>query len=106
MQLFNENSIKRGLLLGIGIPLLIFPLVYGFFVGFELLEVMSDQGFRPSFKERTSMLVAIAANAYLLNKFQPRRATESMRGIVIATSIYIIIWVVLYGKTVFEFEGL
>lgn len=99
--MFNKNSISAGLILGIVIPLLAFPLFYGLFTGMESMSWMSDEGFRPQFKLRTTAILAIAMNAIALNKFQKKRFDESMRGVVFPTFIYVVIWVLVFGKTIF-----
>jgi hypothetical protein len=102
--MFNRNKFSVGLILGILIPLIAFPLLYGLFTGLESLAFASDDGFRPLFKERTSGIVAIGINAITLNFYNKRKADETMRGIVIATFVYIAIWVYFFGEMVLNFE--
>ena len=94
--MFDKNSISTGLIVGILIPLIAFPVLYGLFTGLEALAFASDEGFRPLFKERTSALVAIGFNAIALNFYQKRRYDESMRGIVFPTFIFVGIWMYLF----------
>ena len=104
--MFERDKFISGLILGILIPLIGFPILYGLFTGLEHLAFASDDGFRPLFKERTSGIVAIACNAIALNFFQKRRFDQTMRGIVISTSIYIAIWLYFFGEMIMDFEGL
>lgn len=97
----DRDHLPTGLLIGILLPLVAFPLLYLLFLGFENLEFMSDQGFRPLFKERTSAIVAIAANTYPMNIYQKRRSTNTMRGIVIPTFVLIAVWIILFWDTIF-----
>lgn len=98
--MFDKNSIPNGLIIGVLVPLIGFPLMYGLFTGLENIGFMSDGGFRPQFKIRTTAIIAIAFNAYVLNKFQARRATNSMRGVTIATFVFVVIWLIVFGKTI------
>ena len=98
--MLKKNKLSVGLILGIVIPLVGFPLLYGLFSGLEMLAFASDEGFRPLFKERTSGIVAIGLNAIALNYFQKRRSGETMRGIVIATFFYIVIWLYFFGQMI------
>jgi hypothetical protein len=98
--MFDKNTIPNGLIIGILVPIIGFVVMYGLFTGLENIGIMDDAGFRTQFKIRTTALIGIACNAYMLNKFQSRRATDSMRGITIATFIYVIIWLAIFGKTI------
>lgn len=98
--MFDKNTIPAGLILGILVPLICFPLLYGIFTGMEHMNFMDDTGFRANFKLRTSSLVAIGCNAFLLNKFDKRKATQSMRGVVLPTVVFVAIWVIIFGKTI------
>jgi hypothetical protein len=98
--MFDKNTIPNGLIIGIMVPLIGFPLMYGLFTGLESIGIMDDAGFRPQFKIRTTAIIAIAINAYILNKFQAKRATDSMRGVTIATFIYVIVWMAVFAKTI------
>ena len=98
--MFDKNSLPSGLVIGVLVPLIGFPLMYGLFTGLESIGLMDDSGFRPQFKIRTTAIIAIALNAYILNKFMSKRATNSMRGVTIATFIYVVIWLVVFGKTI------
>ena len=98
--MFEKNSIPLGLFLGILLPLAGFGLLYGIFGLLEELGWVSDIGFRPKFRERTIGIIAIALNVFLLNFYQKRRYTDTIRGIVIMTTIWVVLWLVLFGKYV------
>jgi len=98
--MYNKNSIGHGLLLGLLIPLAVGGGLYLIFLGLEQLNVASTIGFRPMFRERTIALIGIVANVLVVNKFNKKRFTESVRGVSIATFIYVVIWLLLFWKTV------
>ncbi|MCB0546000.1 MAG: hypothetical protein KDD19_00335 [Phaeodactylibacter sp.] len=96
--MLNKNSIPVGLAIGLLLPLLAFGLLIALFHQLEVVGVVSDKGFSPMFRERTTGIIAICLNLIPLNAFQKRRAINSMRGVVLATVLYVIAWVVYFGK--------
>lgn len=98
--MFEKNSLPFGLLAALIVPAIAFGLLYGLFELLESLGWMSDSGFRPKFRERTTSIIAIGINAILLNSFQEKRLFETVRGIVIATVILVALWVYLFGEYV------
>ena len=98
--MYKRNSVGHGLLIGLLIPLAVGGGLYLIFLGLEQLNVASTIGFRPMFRERTIALIGIVANALIVNKFNKNRFTDSVRGVSIATFIYVVIWLLLFWKTV------
>jgi len=99
--MFDRNAFSVGLIIGILLPLIGFPIFYGLFHGLESLDFMSDTGFRPFLKERTAAIIAIALNAIVLNIYNKKKYTETMRGVVIPTFVYVLAWILIFGKTIF-----
>lgn len=99
--MFEKNSLPYGMALALIIPLLAYGILYGLFELLEILGWVSDSGFRPMFRERTTSILAIGANAIMLNSFQKKHLFNTMRGIVISTVILVALWVFLFGKYVF-----
>ncbi|MCO6477338.1 MAG: hypothetical protein J5I94_11985 [Phaeodactylibacter sp.] len=96
--MWNKNTIPVGLAIGILLPLLAFGLLMLLYNQLEAAGIVSEEGFSPMFRERTTGVIAICFNLIPLNAFQKRRAINSMRGVVLATVVYVIIWVVYFGK--------
>lgn len=99
--MFDRNNIGYGLLLGIVLPALAFATLWGVFLALSNFGLMSDEGFRPYFRERTTSIVAIALNAYLLNKFYDARSVNSMRGVVISTLLLVGAWLWFFWDIIF-----
>jgi uncharacterized BrkB/YihY/UPF0761 family membrane protein len=97
---FSRNSIAIGVLLGFVFPLLCTLLFYGLFELLEQTNLVSDVGFRPMFRERTASIVGIAINAFLINYFSKRRHHQTVRGVIIITTVYIVLWLIFFGKYV------
>lgn len=96
--MWNKNAIPAGLAIGFVIPLVVFGLLLLLYSQLEGMGVVSEEGFSPMFRERTTGIIAICCNLIPLNAFQKRRAINSMRGVVLATVVYVIAWVVYFGK--------
>ncbi|TAK44381.1 MAG: hypothetical protein EPO28_04930 [Saprospiraceae bacterium] len=96
--MFDKNSLSLGLLIAIALPLLAFGIFYGIFEGLEALGWVSTEGFRPMFRERTLSILAIGMNALALQFYQKRKASETMRGIVIPTTVWVVVWLLVFGR--------
>lgn len=77
------------------------------FIAYALLLMMYEQldawditggGMGDMHRERTVGLLAIAANMLPINIFKRKYQIHNMRGIVLATLFYVVVWVVLYWK--------
>ncbi len=99
--MFNRNEIWAGLLFGLLLPTFGFLLLYNLFSMLEGHGAASGTGFSPNFRERTLVIVAIALNIFPLNIYRRRRWDLAMRGVVIATSILAVVWVLRYGIHLF-----
>lgn len=99
--MFEKNSLTLGLLLGFLLPVLGFGVFYGIYSGLEALGWVSEVGFRPLFRERTCGILAVALNALLLNFYQKRYMLDSVRGVVVMTTVWVIIWIFMFWKHVF-----
>lgn len=89
-----------GIALGVTIPVLGYLLVDGLL---GLLETIGVRGFGNSvitFKERTTMLIALCSNLIPFWIMSKMRNDNTMRGILIATAIYAIGWFVFYGSDI------
>jgi hypothetical protein len=95
--MFQKNEIWVGLVVGLLLPAMGFVILYEIFNLLEHRGVASSAGFSPYFRERTVGIVAIVLNVIPLNIYQKRRWDLAMRGIVIATSLLAIAWVIVFG---------
>ncbi|MEM9850140.1 MAG: hypothetical protein AAF847_19775, partial [Bacteroidota bacterium] len=80
----NQNKIITGLSIGFLLPVIGFGLLFGLFEFLDRAGAVSNIGLGEDFRLRTIGIVAIGLNAIALNLFYKRRATQSMRGVVIA----------------------
>lgn len=100
LQFFNtmliKNEIWIGLLVGLLLP----------FVGYAVLLTVSDylteSGFAAvGFRPRSIALIAICLNIVPMNIFMARQKGQSMRGILIMTIVYAVVWFLYFRETFF-----
>jgi len=99
--MFNRNHILTGLIPGILLPLCLYALLYA---GFGLLETegaASGKGLSANFRIRTLAIVALAINVLLIQMFKKRRWEDAMRGVVVATGLLAMIWLIKFGPGLF-----
>jgi hypothetical protein len=96
----EKNELSLGLLLGLLLPLPVFGLLYGLYELMEMAGWVKATGFRPMFRERTCGILAIAANAWLLNYYQKRYLNNTVRGLVIMITLWVVAWLLAFGKYV------
>ncbi len=99
--MFQRDELWVGLLYGLLIPLTGFMILYNVFSLLEIKGAASGAGFSENFRERTLAIVAIALNLFLLSRFRKLRWERAMRGVVIATSLLALVWIMLYGVKLF-----
>ena len=99
--MLNRNNFLPGLLIGLLLPLVCWTMLYQIFSLLEVKGAASGAGLASNFRERTLAIVALAINILPMKTYQGRRWEDSMRGVVVATSILALAWVLLYGVTLF-----
>lgn len=99
--MLQRNNVWIGLALGVLIP----------FVGYAVLLVIFEEiqaaGWLTSsnggliFRNRTILLMAICLNLIPFSIYQRQKKAKTMRGILSATLLYSLVWVVYFGTTIF-----
>ncbi|MCB0661988.1 MAG: hypothetical protein KDC24_04570 [Saprospiraceae bacterium] len=99
--MFKKNSIVSGLLVGIILPIVAFALMYGLFEWIESMGAGKENTlFSKDFRLRTLGIVSIGLNAFPMNIAFKKKQTQTMRGIVIPTFIFVVAWLLYFGKSV------
>lgn len=96
MKLFDKDQLPFGLALGVIFPLLGYVALKGLFVVLSQF-VNSDYG---DWRTRTIALLAICFNLIPFNAFIKKKHEHSMRGVIIPTVIYGMIWSIIYRETI------
>ncbi len=98
----RRNKLITGLIPGIVLPLTIYAILYAIFGLLEKNGAASGSGLSDNFRERTLAIVALAINVFLINTFKTRRWENAMRGVVVATGVLALIWLVRFGPGLFN----
>jgi hypothetical protein len=97
----KNNKFIIGFFYGILLPAAGFLLLFNVFSLLGHLGNGDGIGLSESFRERTSAILAIALNVIPMKIFQRRRLEAPVRGVVVATGILAIGWVVYFGSKIF-----
>jgi hypothetical protein len=100
-MIFDRNNIWIGLATGLLIPFIGYALLLALYEQLEAAGIGSSTGFSPDFRQRTIAVIAICLNVFPVNRFRRRRMTESMRGVVFATTAYVLLWVLYFANSLF-----
>ncbi len=95
--MLRKNSLVNGLLFGFLLPTVFFFLLFNLFKLLGAIGNGEGIGLSAGFRERTSAILAIAANLMPMNVWRRQRFNESIRGLVIATAVLAVTWVIYYG---------
>ena len=99
--MFDKNELKTGLILGAALPLIGAALL---FIVYRILEASgwaSQEGLTSYFRLRTISLLAICLNILPMRNFYNKKFSESMRGVVLATFVFGVIWVLVFRGELF-----
>ena len=98
----KQNTIKTGVIIGILLPLTVLGILLGGFYLIDQSGILDNvMSMSPYFRERTLTLVAIASNAIPMNLYNKLRYTQTIRGIVFPTFLFIGIWLFYFSKIIF-----
>jgi len=97
--MLNQNKVIIGLISGLIIPFVAYAIILSIYQYGDGQGWFAGSNVSETFRERTQGLLAIAANLITINIFRRKRHENSMRGVVIATSIYVFTWIIVFGKT-------
>jgi hypothetical protein len=80
-------------------------MVYGILLslmdGLHSFEIVDKDNFASDFRTRTLTLVAIGCNAFFMQYFNNKKWTNSMRGLILPTMIYIAVWLINFFDLLF-----
>jgi hypothetical protein len=99
--MLRRNELWVGLLVGILLPIAIFAILYSIFGLLETKGAASGNGLSTNFRERTLAIVALAINLWPMRIYKHKRWEAAMRGVVVATGLLAIVWLVRFGPGLF-----
>jgi len=96
--MLNKNSIWIGIGVGLVLPFVGYAILLEIYDYLEGIGLLRRTGFSPTFRQRTLMVMSICLNLIPFNIFQRRKYTDTMRGLVIPTAIYVVLWLFYFGS--------
>lgn len=97
----NRDKIWVGFVFGLVLPAIGAVLIFNIFKILAILGGASGEGFTPNFRERTSIVIALALNLIPMSMFRKLRWEKAMRGMVIVTTLLAFVWVAHYSLNLF-----
>lgn len=93
----KKDSVWLGIGLGILVPATVYALLLTLYTLLDSMGVFSDIGFAEDFRIRTLALIAVCANLILMQQYKKSYRDETIRGILIASMIIVVIWFFMFG---------
>ena len=100
---FKRDDVWTGMLLGIIVPLAVYGLLILLYSFLDSIGVLSDIGFAEDFRTRTLSLVAICSNLILMQNYRKSYKNETIRGMLIASMILVVVWFFRFGIKILHF---
>ncbi|NUO00258.1 MAG: hypothetical protein HUU01_06535 [Saprospiraceae bacterium] len=97
----DRNALWIGAVVGLVLPFVGYAVLLMIYEQLESFGWLKSAGFSTDFRQRTIAIVAICLNLWPLNVYQKKRYTDTMRGIVFPTALYVIVWVVYFFGHIF-----
>lgn len=93
----KKDSVWRGIGLGILVPVIVYAALLTLYTVLDSMGIFSDVGFAEDFRVRTLALFAICANLILMQRYRKSYQNETIRGILVASMIIVLIWFLFFG---------
>ncbi|MBK6950343.1 MAG: hypothetical protein IPH16_21725 [Haliscomenobacter sp.] len=93
-----------GILVGLALPFAGYGVLLMLSEQLELTLFQGKELAEPVFDEITLQVLALCLNLIPLHLYNKQRFTLSMRGVLIATSLYALAWIFLFGSDVLHPE--
>ena len=95
--MFRQNNFVIGFAVGIVVPVLVYLLIEALFSTLGKFGVVAADGEAIAFKQRTTALLAICGNLLPFYRFNTRYTEATMRGVLVATALWVILWFLKFG---------
>ena len=99
--MLREDNLVTGFAVGVMLPVLVYLALDALFDGFEAIGIVNEYGAPIRFQDRTIALLAICGNLLPFQFHSRLRNISSMRGVLLATGIFVIAWMYFYGLPLF-----
>lgn len=95
---YKNDKVWIGLIVGLLIPFVGYAILLMILEQLGASDALADRRLNFDFRARTLTLLALALNLIPLRFFRNRRANQAIRGMVLATLLYGIVWVYFFGQ--------
>lgn len=95
---YKNDKVWIGLIAGLLIPFVGYAILLMILEQLAASEALADRSLNFDFRTRTLGLLALALNLIPLRFFRNRRANQAIRGLVLATMAYGLVWVYFFGQ--------
>ena len=99
MEVIRKNNFLIGFIVGLALPIMAFGVLIMFF------ELATDAGIMDEVANplggkrlRTTSLIALCSNAFLIHFYNNRYTQQALRGVLIVTFIGALIWFLAFYK--------
>ena len=99
--MLDKDSLLIGILIGLCIPFVGYALILTIFEQIGAAEWLNPETRTITFRARTIAVLAICLNIIPFRIYQKRWQHTTMRGIILATFVYVTIWMVKYSSDIF-----
>lgn len=99
--MLDRDSIILGILIGLAVPFVGYALFLTFFEQLAAADWLSTETRTISFRTRTTAVLAIFLNIIPFKIYQKRWNMTTMRGIIIATLLYVGVWLYYFSGELF-----
>ncbi len=100
---FKRDSVWTGLVIGILLPVVVYSVLYVLYSFLDAAGIFSDTGFAEDFRTRTLGLISICSNLILMQSFRKSYRNETIRGILMASMVLVVIWFFKFGIKILHF---
>ena len=94
----NKNEFWVGIVIGLVLPFVGYALLLTVYDSLDAAGIIKRMANSPTFRQRTLMVIAICLNLIPFNIYQRRNYTQTMRGIILPTGLYVIAWIIYFGR--------
>lgn len=95
---YKNDKLWIGLLIGLVLPFVGYAILLMVLEQLGASDSLADSRLNFNFRTRTLSLLALALNLIPLRFFSKRRASKALRGLVLATLAYGVVWVYNFGQ--------
>ncbi len=102
MNVFDQNNMIIGIIIGLVSPIIGFGLVYFLFESMVSMGIMDPASTSASSKRmRTIIIIALCTNVFWINKYNQPFTGQTLRGIIFSTMALCIGWFIQYYDTLY-----